>query len=134
MMKPIRVQGEGDESTVFVCFHWRTFPVGYAAHPDSAEELRDRKVIDGAEYQRYKAWERECGLLRMDEAKCQACPHIRRLEIRPHQVPMLVKTDGSGEWTPAVDVPNIEAGLRRAPRPSKKQVAAAKVQKAREGG
>lgn len=111
MMKPIRI-GEGDDSTVYVCLHWRTFPVAFAGRPETAEELRDNKVIDGVAYQRYKTWEKECGLIRMAEPTCKTCTHFRRLEIVPHQVPKLFKTDGSGEWTPAVDMPSIAAQSR----------------------
>ncbi len=115
MMKPIRVEGADGESTVYVCLHWRTFPDRYATHPDGPEKLRDKRVIDGAEFQRYKVWEKECGIIRMEEGKCLGCPHVRRLEIVPHQPPKMVKIDGSGDWMPAIDIPTLQgaANYRR---------------------
>ncbi len=123
MMKPIRVEGADGESTVYVCLHWRTFPDRYATHPDGPEKLRDKRVIDGAEFQRYKVWEKECGIIRMEEGKCLTCTHVRRLEIMPHQVPKLIKLDGSGEWTPAVDVPTLQGAAQYRPKRTPKQAA-----------
>lgn len=104
MMRPIRVTGEnGGEETTYACFHWRNFPTKFASVSEEPEALRARKVMTDVEYQRHQVWQRECGILKMDESKCLGCPHVRRLVIVPHQVPKLVTLDGK-EWTPAIDM------------------------------
>ena len=117
MMKPLRV-GDDVDAVTYACLHWRNFPAAFAGTANAPEDLLDRKVLDGAGYQRYKVWEKECGIVRMDESKCLKCPHIRKLVIVPHQVPKMVKIDGSDEWTPAIDIPSLEAfgKYRRAKR------------------
>lgn len=106
MMKPIRVQGDEGEATVYACIHWRNFPAPFARMEGSAEDLRAQKVLDEVGYQRHKTWEAQCGLLAMDESKCLSCPHIRRLEIQPHHVPKMWTLDGK-ESTPAIDIPAV---------------------------
>ena len=100
MMKPLRV-GDDGEQTTYACIHWRNFPSLYAG-------LRKTGVVTAIDDQRLATWERECGLLRMAKEKCMGCVHVRRLDIQPHQVPKLVTLDGE-VWTPAVDIPQVEA-------------------------
>jgi len=103
MMRPIRVTGDDGKETTFACIHWRNFPTKFASVTEDPESLRARKVMSDTEYQRHQVWQRECGIVKMDESKCLQCPHVRRLEIVPHQVPKLVTLDGK-EWTPAIDM------------------------------
>ena len=123
MMKPILVTGADGEETVYVCLHWRTFPNAWATHVEPIENLLANRTIDSAEAQRYEVWKKECGLIRMDAEVCKECPHIRRLDIQPHQVPKLYKTDGSHEWTPAVDIPTSASTARYRPRRTPKEAA-----------
>ena len=105
MMKPLRVEhSEGGE--VYACLHWRSFPAPHARMKMSPEELRAQGVLSETEYQRYKTWQSQCGLLAMDESKCLTCPHVRRLEVLPHQVPQMWTLDGK-ESTPAIDIPSV---------------------------
>lgn len=112
MMKPIQVTGkEGGEDATYACIHWRNFPAKFAGFSETPEDLRALKKLDGPEYQRHKVWERECGILRMNEGKCLACPHVRKLDLQPHQAPQLVTLDGRTR-TPAVDISAMEAIAR----------------------
>jgi hypothetical protein len=86
------------------CIHWRTWPPILALeYPGkSGRDLYQEGLMSAVEHQRFGVWERTCGLLQMEEAKCRACPHVRRVEIRPPAVPMLVAMDGSTR-TPIID-------------------------------
>jgi len=113
MMKPLRVTDPKQVQTTYACIHWRNFPARFAGHSMTPEELRAQGVMSEVEYQTWHVWERECAVLRMEEGKCLECPHIRRLEVQPHQVPKLYTLDGK-TWTPAVDMPSIASlGGRR---------------------
>lgn len=107
MMKPIRIE-KGAEATVYACTHWRSFPPAFVQLEESPEDLRARKVLDDASYQRYKVWEVHCGVTEMGEASCLKCPHVRRVEIQPHQTPKMWTLDGK-EFVPAIDIPAISA-------------------------
>lgn len=105
MMKPLRVEEE-DNLQVYACFHWRNFPPLHARLNKTPEELRKSGHLDEAQYQRYLIWQRECGVQEMQADKCLNCPHVRRLELKPHQVPMMWTLDGETS-TPAVDIPSV---------------------------
>lgn len=92
------------------CAHWRNFPPVGVALQRPPEELRAEKKIDEAEYQRYKIWEKICGLIEMDPEKCLTCPHVRTAEFKKH-LPVLVTLDGSVA-TPTLDLPSLESSSR----------------------
>ncbi len=100
-MKPYRKK-VGDQMVTFTCFHWRTFPPIAAFEGRSAEELRQRGSISDTDYQRHQIWERECGLLKMLDAKCSGCDHYRRVEVSFTKPPMMVTMDGKRK-TPILD-------------------------------
>jgi len=98
-MRPLKTVSE-----TICCAHWRTFPPlkAFEFQGQTGADLYRSGVIDGVEFQRFQVWERACGLMAMVEDKCRACPHVRRLEIRPPAVPTLVSMDGKTR-TPIVD-------------------------------
>jgi hypothetical protein len=72
-------------------------------HPDrTGKDLYQGGFLDGVGLQRFQVWERTCGIIRMEEEKCLACPHVRRVEIKPPAVPVLVTMDGKNR-TPIID-------------------------------
>jgi len=100
MMRVIKTEDQG----TLCCFHWRNWPPVEAVNfPDKgAEELRSMKILGPVEAQRFTVWERECGLLEMNEGRCLSCKHVRKLIVRPPQVPMLQSLDGK-QRVPLVD-------------------------------
>lgn len=88
-------KGELDGSTVtLACIHWRTFPPLEVLEGDTPTQLWHRGEITDRQFQQIQIWERECGLTRMDDARCRRCKHLRWLKIRQAQAPMLVSLDG----------------------------------------
>ena len=92
MLQPLPAQYEG-RPVRFACVHWKNWPPSEAFMGLSAEELRKEGLVDTRGYSQYLIWERVCGLLKMEEGKCRACPHIRLAEVRDH-LPSLVTLDG----------------------------------------
>lgn len=43
---------------------------------ESIEEQRAFGLIEDAEYEQLKTWQRVCGLAEMSEAKCPTCPYV----------------------------------------------------------
>lgn len=98
MLKPLTLK-----DTVYACIHWRGFPPPSAYFEEPVEEMWKNGALDQGTYQRHQIWEKACGKKEMEEG-CLNCPHVRRLEIRPHRTPMLVTLDGKIS-TPTVDIP-----------------------------
>jgi len=94
------------ETETLCCAHWRNWPPYEAIEFEgqSGAELYRSGEIDGVEFQRFQLWERDCGLLQMSLSKCQACLHVRLVEIKPPAVPTLVSRDGKIR-TPIIDQP-----------------------------
>lgn len=90
-MRPLKT-----ERDTICCIHWRNWPPikAFDVNGRSGADLYRSGVIDAVELQRWQVWERDCGLLKMDESKCRTCLHVRRVEIRPPAVPCLVTMDG----------------------------------------
>ena len=86
------------------CIHWRTWPPLKALEyqGQSGLDLYRAGDLDANEFQRFGIWERDCGIFVMDEDKCRACKHVRRVEIKPPAVPCLVSMDGKVS-TPIID-------------------------------
>lgn len=99
-----------DKKVQLACAHWRNFPPKGVGLGHTPEELRATKRLDEAEYSRFKIWEKVCGLIEMDPAKCLQCPHVRTAEFRKH-LPCLVTLDGSVA-TPTLDLPSLESSSR----------------------
>lgn len=99
-MHPIRT-----EQGTLACYHWRDMPPirAFGADGICGDELYRSGTLSAPEWQRYKLWERICGLLAMDEVKCRACTHARLVEMRPPHVPVFVTLDGKIR-TPVIDV------------------------------
>lgn len=68
-MKAVTHQGN-----VLTCKHADEWPPAPAYMND--DPLTVRAVAGEAEMTRYLTWKRDCGILRMDAAKCRACPHV----------------------------------------------------------
>lgn len=78
-MKPIKItDGEGAELTI-ACEHWKVWPPTAVLLGQTIDELRARKVIDDAAYQRIQVYQRVCGLKGMDPEVCMECPHVRKV-------------------------------------------------------
>lgn len=89
------------------CVHWRSFPPRASVLEGSTpESLRASKVLDEAEYRRFKIWQSVCGLKAMDPAKCLSCPHVRTAEIQDN-LPVLVTLDRS-LTSPIIDRTTME--------------------------
>jgi hypothetical protein len=110
------------------CAHWRSFPPRAAALAavSSPEELRAKKIMDEPEYQRFKVWQKICGLTQIDPEKCLQCPHARIAGFRKG-LPVLVTLDGKIA-TPTLDIPSLETSKRlrdqlaAVPQDSKKEI------------
>ena len=105
-MKSMKVDEERGRQT-YICVHWRSFPPTGAG--GDIEQLRAAKTITDDQYNRLLIWQRECGLLSMDLAKCLSCPHRRKVVWRTTG-PVLV--DPEGVETPVVDPAAGEATPR----------------------
>jgi len=106
MLRPLRAKIKGKEKTL-VCVHWKSFPPPTITVED-IEAARKNGQIKEEDYHRHKIWNRECGLLGLDENKCLTCPHVRTLEVHPHQVSVLRTLDGKLA-TPTVDATTLES-------------------------
>lgn len=107
MLRSLTVSDKKGEVTKYICAHWKTFPPPGAG--EDIENLRVNKAVDDAQYNRLKLWERICGLTEMQESKCLACPHRRRIAWRA-QGPVLVSPDGVE--APIVDAATGEASAK----------------------
>ena len=98
-MRPLKTDTE-----TLCCIHWRTWPPlkAFEYHGQKGLDLYRAGHLDANEFQRFGIWERDCGLMRMEETKCRACKHVRRVEIKPPAVPTLVTMDGKVS-TPIID-------------------------------
>jgi len=105
-MRALKI-GEGDNQQTFICVHWKTFPPPGAG--GDVENLRANEVIDTAQYARLRTWQDICGLMMMEEAKCLACPHRRKV-IWKTRGPYLLAPDGTE--SPVVDAAQGEASPR----------------------
>lgn len=101
-MQPIVIEHRGKEMQV-LCLHWRTWPpiAVLTALSELGPDVPLDQIVNGLrltqndpEYQRMMVWLRTCGLKRMDPEKCVACPLVRRIELRSHNIPYLVTLDG----------------------------------------
>lgn len=81
MMGHLRVELNG-KPELLVCSLYRQFPPTGHRSKQTPEELRKDGILDQAGYARFKTWQKVCGLSKMDETKCKACPHCRKLEER----------------------------------------------------
>ena len=86
------------------CIHWRTWPPlkAFEFEGQAGADLYRAGDLTAVELQRFQIWERDCGLLVIREDKCRTCPHVRRVEILPPEVPTLVTMDGKTK-TPIMD-------------------------------
>lgn len=112
-MRSIKIAKDGEQPVTFICVHWKTFPPPGAG--EDIERLRATKAITTEQYSRLQIWERECGLLDMNESKCPGCPHVRRVKMK-HPVPVLVSPDGTE--TPLLDSAASESSPRHRHLPS----------------
>ena len=107
-MKSMKLTERPNQPPVtYLCFHWKNFPPLGAG--GDAEVLRANKTLNDDEYNRLRVWQRECGLMEMQQAKCLSCPHHRKV-IWKTQGPVLV--DAHGVETPVVDIATGEASPR----------------------
>lgn len=106
-MKPLRTEVAGNQETLG-CLHWRSFPPAQVFADEPIDALRAQKRVSDTDYQRFKTWEKVCGLTQMDKDKCLKCPFIRKLVIVPNQIPKLMSLDGKS-WIPVVDIPTFES-------------------------
>lgn len=107
MLKPIKSLFRKKETT-FVCVHWKGFPPLSALSEVNVLELRKRKKITEAEYQRHQIWKKHCGLIGMEFDVCIECPFVRILEPVPNKPPDLVSLDGETR-VPAVTSMDMES-------------------------
>jgi len=109
-MSPMYIQRDG-KKTSLICAHWKTFPTraGVLGSQKGVTlgKLFSSGEINPLDFQRAQVWEKECGLLKMLEAKCLGCKHARTHEVRTH-VPVLVSLDGE-IVTPTMDIPTMSA-------------------------
>jgi len=105
-MRALKV-GEGQDQQTYICAHWRTFPPPGAG--GEVEALRANGHLDDGQYNRLRLWERDCGLMHMEESKCLGCPH-RRLILWKTRGPYL--RDPEGTEVPVVDMAAGEASPR----------------------
>ncbi len=68
-MKPISADGH-----TLDCRHADAWPPAPAYTDEDPQTVR--AVYGDDAMARYATWRRECGLLRMDPAKCPTCPHV----------------------------------------------------------
>lgn len=109
-MKLIQVQIAGKPASL-VCVHWKSFPPQAAfAVPETPEQLRAKKTISEADYQRTKVWQKVCGLTVMEQEKCLACPHVRTAEFQ-NELPGLMTLDRKS-FVPSLDLPSLESSSR----------------------
>ena len=73
MLQPVRIVFRGQE-VVLSCRHAKSWPPAWAKLGLSPEFLLDTRHFTPAQYERAKTWQRVCGLLEMDAAKCVSCP------------------------------------------------------------
>ena len=118
-MRPIKTGAD-----YFGCIHWRTWPPIMALEYEGQTGLDIYRAgnLDAVGLQRFQVWERQCGLTKMDEAKCSSCTHVRRVEIKPPAVPVLVTLDGTSrvpiiDQTFAASLPSFRSHLMTANRP-----------------
>jgi len=106
VLRPMQTPYQGKIET-FYCHHWRQFPPVTALMDIGVEEQRTLKLINTADYERHKVWERACGLASgMDPEVCLKCPHVRKLVSRPNKPPLLESLDGEHSY-PVVDSVDI---------------------------
>lgn len=79
MMGSLRVEENG-KPDILVCALYRQFPPTGHRSKVSPEELRKEGTLDQAGYDRFKVWQKVCGLSKMDETKCRGCTHCRKIE------------------------------------------------------
>ena len=77
MLKTIEVEELGRKVTL-TCRHGDVWPPGWSKSGQTAEALRAQGILDSAQYERAKTWERVCGLQAMNESKCPTCPNALR--------------------------------------------------------
>lgn len=85
-MKPIpgnipKSAGRFEEATL-ICLHYKEWPPAPARMKGDLEALRASREITEPLYQQTLVWQRNCGLLGMDEAVCLECPLVRKLRKR----------------------------------------------------
>lgn len=98
------------ETDTLCCAHWKEWPPReILANPDeTSEDLYRSGEIGPVGFQRIQTWEKVCGLLEMAASKCLQCPFVRKLEIKPPRVPVLVSLDGRVR-TPLFDENSISS-------------------------
>ena len=92
MLRTVKADFKGKEVKL-MCEHWANFPPQAAVlllqeqHKNKTpEKLFSEGLIPYSEVTKYKAWEKHCGLFKMDPETCLKCPLVRLLYLKNKQV------------------------------------------------